>query len=182
MHKVLVFLNELSDRDVDWLIESGEKRAISSGTVLINEGKPVDTLYIMLDGTLVVSIAAMGVRELARLYSGEVVGEMSFVDARPPSATVKTMEDSLVLAVPRQLLAQKLHDDESFGCRFYKALAILLSYRLRGTVKQLGYSPDNQANVAKTNGQTVRVTSENNDVAIAESRFEKLLQRLDVVR
>jgi CRP-like cAMP-binding protein len=179
MQKVLVFLNELSDRDVDWLIEAGEKRAISSGTVLINEGKPVDTLYIMLDGTLVVSIAAMGVRELARLYSGEVVGEMSFVDNRPPSATVKTMEDSLVLAIPRPLLTQKLDDDESFGCRFYKALAILLSYRLRGTVKQLGYNPEDETETPKENGHPVSVPS-SDTLAIAESRFEKLLKRLEV--
>ncbi|MEB3212250.1 MAG: cyclic nucleotide-binding domain-containing protein [Leptolyngbyaceae bacterium] len=179
MHKVLVFLNELSDRDVDWLIETGEKRAIPSGTVLINEGTPVDTLYIMLDGTLVVSIAAMGVRELARLYSGEVVGEMSFVDARPPSATVKTMEDSLVLAIPRPLLAQKLQDDESFGSRFYKALAILLSHRLRGTVKQLGYSTDDHDEPPTTNGQQVTVTADD-DTAIAVSRFEHFLKRLEV--
>ncbi|MEM7771449.1 MAG: cyclic nucleotide-binding domain-containing protein [Cyanobacteria bacterium P01_E01_bin.6] len=179
MHKVLFFLNELSDRDVDWLIEAGEKRAIPSGTVLIQEGKPVDTLYIMLDGTLVVSIAAMGVRELARLYSGEVVGEMSFVDDCPPSATVKTMENSLVLSISREHLAQKLNDDESFASRFYKALAILLSHRLRGTVKQLGYGQEDASEDSKSNGQASPL-SPKNDVAIAETRFDHLLKRLEV--
>jgi len=177
MHKVLIFLNELSDRDIDWLIEAGEKREISSGTVLIHEGKPVDTLYIMLDGTLVVSIAAMGERELARLYSGEVVGEMSFVDARPPSATVKTMENSLVLAIPRQKLADKLEEDESFASRFYKALAILLSFRLRGTVKQLGYSSEKPGAANGANGDTA---GEDELGAIAGSRFKRLLERLEV--
>lgn len=179
MHKVLVFLNELSDRDIDWLIEAGDKRDIPSGTVLIYEGKPVDTLYIMLDGTLVVSIAAMGERELARLYSGEVVGEMSFVDARPPSATVKTMENSLVLAISREKLAQKLVDDESFASRFYKALAILLSHRLRGTVKQLGYSTDNTSPSSGTNGNG-STTANGEEGAIDSTRFERLLERLEV--
>lgn len=176
MHKVLVFLNELSDNDIDWLIEAGEKREIPSGTVLIYEGKTVDTLYIMLDGTLVVSIAAMGERELARLYSGEVVGEMSFVDARPPSATVKTMENSLVLAISREKLARKLIDDESFASRFYKALAILLSHRLRGTVKQLGYSSDK---TSEPNGASSTDSAASHS-AIAGTRFERLLERLEV--
>ncbi len=178
MHNVLVFLNELSDRDIDWLVEAGDKREISSGTILIHEGKAVDTLYIMLDGTLVVSIAAMGERELARLYSGEVVGEMSFVDARPPSATVKTMENSLVLAISREKLAQKLIDDESFASRFYKALAILLSHRLRGTVKQLGYrADDSTSRAASGNGGP---TPDEAEGAIATTRFERLLERLEV--
>ena len=179
MHKVLVFLSELSDRDIDWLIDAGERREISSGTILIYEGKPVDTLYIMLSGTLVVSIAAMGERELARLYSGEVVGEMSFVDARPPSATVKTMEKSLVLAIPRAILAQKLEEDESFSSRFYKALAILLSHRLRGTVKQLGYGQEKTSEAGQSNGKAVLLSVSDN-LSIAENRFEHLLQRLEV--
>lgn len=176
MQKVLFFLNELSDRDIDWLVSVGEKREIPADSVLIYEGKPVDTLYIMLDGTLVVSIAAMGEREVARLYSGEVVGEMSFVDSRPPSATVKTMEQSVVLAIPRAELAQKLQTDESFASRFYRALAILLSHRLRGTVKQLGYgqgTPASDDKATQNGADEATIFPE-----AAEAQFARLLQRL----
>jgi CRP/FNR family transcriptional regulator, cyclic AMP receptor protein len=172
MKKVLFILGELDDQDVEWLIDVGNREQVSAGTILIHEGKPVDTLYILLDGTLVVSISAATGREIARLSSGEVVGEMSFVDARPPSATVQTLENCIVLAVPRSQLAEKLKQDVGFGCRFYRALAILLSHRLRGTVRQLGDDKD------KSSVPLDLDTNVTTNVALAEARFDRLLQRL----
>ncbi len=176
MTKFLFFLSELNDNDLDWLVEIGDKRRIPSGTTLIYEGNHADTLYIMLDGTLVVSTAEIGERELARLYKGEVVGEMSFIDSRPPSATVKTMEPSQVLAIPRGKLAQKLEEDESFASRFYRALAIMLSHRLRGTVKQLAYRKDQTSQ-----DQEDRTAQSVSGISSAASqRFEELLHKLEV--
>ncbi|WP_205370839.1 cyclic nucleotide-binding domain-containing protein [Thermoleptolyngbya sp. PKUAC-SCTB121] len=172
MQKVLCILGELSDRDIDWLVQVGRKQQVPAGSVLIYEGHPVDTLYILLDGTLVVSISALDGRQIARLSSGELVGEMSFIDSRPPSATVQTLEDSTVLAIPRAQLAEKLQQDEGFGCRFYRALAILLSQRLRGTVKQLG----DEGAKPTANGHV----SQEDGVAIAQLRFERLLNQLQV--
>lgn len=165
MKQVLFILGELSDADVDWLIEAGDRQEVEPGTVLIHEGQPVDTLYILLDGTLVVTISALEGRQIARLSSGDVVGEMSFVELRPPSATVQTLERSVVLAIDRSRLSAKLEADVGFAARFYRALAILLSSRLRGTVRQLGNSPD-------------RTEIEPETAAIAQQRFDDLLQRL----
>jgi bacteriocin-type transport-associated protein len=173
MKKVLFILGELDDEDIAWLMQVGRREQVSAGTVLIYEGKPVDTLYILLDGTLVVTISAVTGREIARLSSGEVVGEMSFVDARPPSATVQTLEDCVVLAIPRSQLAEKLSQDVGFGCRFYRALAILLSHRLRGTVKQLSNDPAPPADPVNELDPAVAAT-----VAIAEARFNQLLEQL----
>ena len=55
---------------------------------LIEEGKPLSVLYVLLDGQLSVSLAALGGKEVARLQSGEILGELSFLDSRPPTATV----------------------------------------------------------------------------------------------
>lgn len=167
MKKVLFILGELSDRDIDWLVEVGRREQVPAGQILIYEGRPVDTLYILLDGTLIVSISGVG-RQIARLSSGEVVGEMSFIDSRPPSATVQTLEPSLVLAVPRSQLADKLEHDEGFASRFYRALAMLLSQRLRGTVKQLSEDSPKQLVVPEVEPRA-------ESVAIAQARFERLL-------
>ena len=64
---------------------------------------------------------------------------MSFVEDRPPSATVKALASSVVLSIPRVQLAAKLKQDTAFAARFYRALAVFLSFRLRKTVSQLGY-------------------------------------------
>jgi bacteriocin-type transport-associated protein len=177
MRKVLFILGQLSDLDIEWLIAAGRKEQIPAGTTLIHEGKAIDALYIVLDGLLSVTMVALGGQEIARLGSGEMAGEMSFVDARPPSATVLALQDSMVLAVPRRQLVAKLEQDAPFAARFYRALATFLSDRLRGTVSRLGYSE----------GQSLQEDIEYSDelddnvldtVHLAGTRFERILKQL----
>jgi CRP-like cAMP-binding protein len=105
--------------------------------VLIREGEPCDQLFLILDGGLEVSVAALTTAPIAQLATGEVVGEMSFVDGQPPSATVIALKPCIVLAISCSQLRHKLQQDIWFASRFYRALAILLSSRLRSTVKHL---------------------------------------------
>lgn len=138
MKKALYILAELSDRDFEWLISTGQRREILAGQSLIQEGESIDALYLVLGGKFAVCVAALDNREVAQLSAGELVGEMSFVDDRPPSATVKALENSIVWAVPRMILSQKLSQDVGFSAHFHKALAILLSDRLRNTINKFG--------------------------------------------
>ncbi len=137
MRKVLYLLGELNDDDVEWLIANGTRQAIPAGAAIIEEGKTAGALYIVLDGTLSATVAALGGQEVERLICGAVVGEMSFVDGRPPSATVRAREHAVVLVIPLPRLAVKLQQDVGFAARFYKAIAIFLSDRLRGKVQML---------------------------------------------
>jgi CRP/FNR family transcriptional regulator, cyclic AMP receptor protein len=139
MRKALYLMGILDDRDVEWMAKYGTTRLIPSGTVLIKEGKAIEDVFVVLEGKLTVSIQAMGQREVAALLAGEIVGEMSFVDARPPSASVIAQQDSYVLAIPRGVLTGKLKTDDAFAARFYRALATLLADRLRKTTGFLGY-------------------------------------------
>ena len=174
MQKVLFILGELTDDDIDWIIATGTREEITAGTILIQQGGSVNALYILLDGILTVSIKALEEKEVARLLTGDVVGEMSFVDTRPTSATVKALADSLVFAVSKQELATKLQVDVGFSARFYRALAVLLSNRLRGTMNQPGDS--NQLFSADDTADTLNFNASDNSIAVA--RFDWLLRRL----
>ncbi|KAM3092738.1 cyclic nucleotide-binding domain-containing protein [Phormidesmis sp. 146-35] len=165
MKKVLFILSELIDADIDWIVSIGTRQSISPKTVLIQEGQPVNTLYILLEGELSVSTGALGGREIARLGQGEIVGEMSFVDSRPPSATVRAAQASQVFAIPQVDLAEKLNLDVGFASRFYRAMAMFLSNRLRSTVGQLGDVGESASEVSEIN-QT------------AQARLAMLLKRL----
>ena len=77
--------------------------------------------------------------KVATLMSGEVIGEISFVDSRPPSASVVAELPSIVLAIDKVLLKQKLETDGQFGAHFYRAIALFLADRLRSTTGRLGY-------------------------------------------
>lgn len=177
MKKVLFILGELSDDDIDWMIGISAQERVPAGTILIQEGQLIDALYIVIDGTLTVSVAALGDREVAQLSSGEVVGEMSFVDERPPSATVAAAVDSLVMSIPREELVTKLQQDVGFASRFYRALAIFLSDRLRGTVNRLvsDKEPSAEERTAQENSMAPNIRD---NLALGGTRFDWLMRRL----
>jgi bacteriocin-type transport-associated protein len=175
MKKVLYLLAELDDDDLDWLLATSDRRQVAAGTVLIYEGRTIDTLYFLLNGELSVSTAATGNREIASLSSGEIVGEMSFVDTRPPSATVTAKNRSLLLAISRSALAQKLQQDVGFASRFYRALAVFLSNRLRITLNQLGNGSPSQMFAELSEDELIKDTEH---LSLAQTRLDWLLRRL----
>jgi len=137
MERILFILGILEDEDVDWLVSAGNRQELTSGEVLIREGESINAIYLILSGQFVVSIERSRDTHIARLSRGEVVGEMSFVDHLPPSATVTAIEPAVVLMIEKTMLEKKLEQDAGFAQRWYRALATLLSIRLRGTVKHL---------------------------------------------
>ena len=121
MRKALVILGTLDDSDVEWMIATGKRERIAAGSMLIQEGRSSDHLYVVVGGAFAVRSGALQGKEIAELRIGEMVGEMSFVDARPPSASVVALEDSLVLSIPVAALRDRLNDPP-FAARFYRAL------------------------------------------------------------
>lgn len=174
MQRVLFILGVLEDEDVDWLIEAGERQELAKDDVLIREGEPISAIYLLLDGTLNVSVSTLHDQPLAQLTLGEVVGEMSFVDGQPPSATVIATEPTVVLAIPCKALNKKLKRDIWFAARFYKALSSLLSSRLRSTVKHL--QGEHWRPVILENEDPKDDLSE--AIAMGSIRFDWMLRRL----
>jgi CRP/FNR family transcriptional regulator, cyclic AMP receptor protein len=172
MKKALYMLAGFSDRDFDWLLNTGRKHRILAGHALIREGEPTDALHIVLDGRLSVFAEAADGEEIAQIVSGEVVGEMSFIDSRPPSATVRALEDSWVWSVPRSLLIAKLMQDIEFSSHFYQAIAVFLCDRMRDTVGRLGYSKDQPLSESDLNPQTM------GNLELAKVRLNWLLRRM----
>jgi len=168
----------LEDTDVEWLSENGQTQFFPAGSTLIREGTPIENIFIVLDGKLSVTSAAMRNKELAALFSGEVVGEMSFVDSQPPSASVIAASDSQMLAIPKDELNVKLASDPRFAARFYRGLAVFLADRLRTTSRRFGYG--SAAQDADPNAADEMSDEMMDMVNLASVRFDKMLRRLRV--
>jgi len=132
MRKVLYILGQLDDADIAWMAGAGRATSIAAGTRLIEEGRHSDYMFIVLDGLVTVDVAGVGT--VARLGAGEVIGEMSFVDKAPPAATVSAATSARVFALDKARVEDRLADNPAFAARFYKALAVFLSDRLRKTM------------------------------------------------
>lgn len=175
MRKAMYLMGILDDADVDWLGRNGTTRYVHSGTVLIHEGSTIEDIYVVLDGKLSVLVRAVGDQEIARLLAGEIVGEISFVDSRPPSASVVTTQDSHVLVISRSILMSKLRTDNAFSARFYRAVATLLADRLRKTVSYLGYGKQKEGADPDELDEPLM-----DSASLGATRFDRLLKRLRI--
>ncbi len=117
-------------RDLDWLFSTAEPVEIPAGHVLMKEGDPGGSLYLVLDGEFEFTKRS-GEQEvvLAVRGSGEVIGEMSLLDQSPRSATVRATRDSRLLMIKQDAFHQLLSTSPA------ATLAILqtVTSRLRNT-------------------------------------------------
>ncbi|KQX22731.1 MULTISPECIES: Crp/Fnr family transcriptional regulator [unclassified Sphingomonas] len=121
----------LSDADMLWLLSVGKLRGLRPGDRLVAPGKPVNDLFFVIGGLLEVRLDD-GTR-VAELHQGDVVGEMSFVERHSPLVSVVAAEPTEMLAIPRKLILDRFEQEPVFAARFYRALAVFLSERLRET-------------------------------------------------
>jgi CRP/FNR family transcriptional regulator, cyclic AMP receptor protein len=174
MRKALYILGILDDEDANWLTSNGKARRISAGTAIIRQGVPSNSVFILIDGKLLVHAATI---EIAQLFAGEIVGEISFVDSRPPSATVTAATDSQVLEIDKAVLRNKLQKDLGFASRFYLSLATFLADRLRVSTARLseargGQSADLEEDLDELPTEMLENT------ALASARFDMIVKRL----
>ena len=112
-------LTQLSDADLWELTRIGQWRRVPSHTVLLNEGKSGDSLFILARGEA--KVTARG-RLLNVLRAGECFGEMAYArdQAASRQATVETSTDALVVELTRSAL-----DGLSIGCQLQLNRALL---------------------------------------------------------
>jgi CRP-like cAMP-binding protein len=169
----MYLMGALDDADVEWLAVNGTAQRLTKGEVLVREGHAVDSLFVVLDGQLAVEAGGSNV---ATLLAGEVVGEISFVDSRPPLATVTALDAARILAVRREVLQAKLASDPRFAANFYRALATFLADRLRATTTRMGYGPPEQDATAEAADELSDDLMET--VSLGTQRFDNLLRRV----
>jgi CRP-like cAMP-binding protein len=95
------------------------------GHSIVRQGDEGETMFVVLEGEARV---VRGGRTVGRLLPGDVFGEVSVFDARPRTATVKTVMPTSCLALHRDELRKMLADEP----RAAWALLGSLAKRLRG--------------------------------------------------
>ncbi len=107
---------------------------IKPGDVLIREGEASDCLYVLKIGTLSVTKFRDGKpTDLGHIVSGETVGEISFLDNKPRSATVKAQSECELIMINRPYFESELARAPELIQTLVKALAM----RVRKTGEKL---------------------------------------------
>ena len=98
---------------VDLMVIDAELRAsrtldIEAGQVLLDPKRPNSDIYLVLAGQLLVCLEPRITEPLVRIGVGECVGELSIIDAAPPSAYVVSSIQSRLLAISKPVLWRML--------------------------------------------------------------------------
>lgn len=140
-----ILLSELTNAEIDWLAEVGEKHQLSAGTRFSSLDDPYDAnLYVVLDGCIAtlaldtpeLADVAQAPHETARLSAGEVLGTAHLLNIKTPKLFFQVVEDSILLAIPYNKLNDKLQSDVEFAANFYRAIDLILSYRIERFIEQ----------------------------------------------
>ncbi|HTU45283.1 MAG TPA: cyclic nucleotide-binding domain-containing protein [Bryobacteraceae bacterium] len=171
MRKAFFFLSILNDADIEWLAAHGKRKFAPAGTSVITQGESIDAISFLLEGCLSVTVRGSP-KPIATLNPGEVVGEISFVDSRPPSASVTAIENSHLLQLPLVAVRNKLNQDAGFAARFYRAIATYLANRLRATSRMLGYGTGQELEADELDESLL------DNASIGGVRFDDFLRRV----
>lgn len=92
----------LTPAQLDWISKHAHRRVFTSGTNVMTVEQPGEAVYVILHGTAKIYIEQGG-RDviLSVLGSGDLLGEMSLIDSVGRSASVVTLENSLMLWMDR---------------------------------------------------------------------------------
>ena len=91
----------MSDEDLGQLVGESEVISIKAGDVLIEQGAPGESAFVVLDGEHEVHIKS-GTQDIPVDIrgKGDVLGEMALLSREPRTATVRALSDSTLLRIP----------------------------------------------------------------------------------
>lgn len=152
-NKISEILNSLKelhifkDHNLDEILEilkiSQIKKYESNQTIFCEGDDDERTMYLIIGGRVEILSESVKTRENVSLFSagkGLTFGEMSFLDAQPRSATIRTIEPTEVFIINRKYFDILLEQKPRVAAKFILGLANILSRRLRATDQKLKYS------------------------------------------
>jgi len=118
-------LNELTPDESTELLSLSSIAKLPTGTHLTEAGRRNDAICIVMEGEVVVQPSGF------RLQSGDMLGEMSWLDGQPASATTVAGNDAKVLLIPHARMNDFVGRNPESHIQILRKLAINLSLRLR---------------------------------------------------
>ena len=112
---------------------------IEAGGILFREGDRGDSVCFVLEGEvdIIKESAPGGEVAIASLPKGRSIGEMSFIDNFPRSATAKASTETSLLTLTQKTFDQILKNHPEIGIKILIGISRLVSLNLRKTSSRL---------------------------------------------
>lgn len=118
------------------LLVQTSPRPFRASEVVIQRDATDRMVYLVAAGSLEVGVTqvdGVSMTSLARIGAGSIIGEQSFFDGHPRSASVWAVADGTLLQLPFDVFARFGEAEPALARDFVFAMARVLSIRLRKT-------------------------------------------------
>jgi hypothetical protein len=134
-------LGGMTDDQLERFSQFVEAEKVPQWSVIVKQGDPGDSMYLILEGELRARINVMGNETiLATLSAGEFFGDISLFDHGPRSADVVANTDSLVVKITAVAFDRLAEEAPEIATPFLRAVGRTLSARIRTDNKRYGDS------------------------------------------
>jgi len=130
-------LFSLQETQRSWFLNTAEELELSPGSVLVRQNENLNAFYILMEGVLNVFHSPEEQKLLATLGPGQIIGELSFIENLPASATVVAAERCMLLHISFEVLRKRIEESIDFHVAFQNALLPILSQRLRSVTAKM---------------------------------------------
>lgn len=127
-----------TDADFSVVRTYGKSRRITSGSLIFKRGDPVDQLYFIGSGRIL--IEEIGVE----MSSGDIFGEIAFfTDAATRTATARCVEEAEVYEIDKKRFMRLQFEDPSFGLSVMRTITRrLINNANRKTMPMADFNPE----------------------------------------
>ena len=114
------FLHSIPPEKLHQVLKSFKEVVVPGNTVLVEQGDKNSNLYLVVTGEFAVETRG---EQIATLIAGDIFGEMSYLSPGTAIATVRSLDDAQVLAVPIEDFCEMLESESSVQSYMARLLA-----------------------------------------------------------
>ena len=155
------------------MLKNLHRETYAAGVIIFKEGDPGSSAYIIEEGQVEVSVSST---LQARIGKGELFGEIALIDHGPRTATVRAVENTVLIPIPRRLVNELLEKTDPV----VRHLLMIILERFRSTRDQPAFDPTRRTLLRDitTRGVATKQLILSHDIAEAlrEGQFEMFYQ------
>jgi EAL domain-containing protein (putative c-di-GMP-specific phosphodiesterase class I) len=156
------------------MLKNLHREIYPAGEVIFREGDPGDSAYIIEEGRVEISFDS---NQRSHIGKGELFGEIALIDQQPRSATVRAVDNTVLIPISRGLVNELLERTDPVVRHLL--LVVLERYRTtRSQTTSLAPKPETSPERAKLRSTATQQLHLSHDIAQAlrEGQFELFYQ------